>query len=125
MTYPTSTTDITIMKTDKLGRIHATPEQREAWLDAFEQSGMSGAAFAKLHGIKYTTFAHWRQKRKHGRRPDVAEPTPFFEEVQVHAGPPEPAALKITLPGGASVQMNRAEQFPMVAALLKYLEHSC
>ena len=48
MTYPTSTTEVTIMKTDKLGRIQTTPEQREAWLDAFEHSGISGAEFARV-----------------------------------------------------------------------------
>ena len=52
MTTPTITTDLTILKTDTLGRIQTSSEQREALLDAFEHSGMSGVAFAKLHGIR-------------------------------------------------------------------------
>ena len=53
-----TTNDLTILKTDTLGRReHTNPEHREAWLDAFEQTSMSGAAFARLHGIRYTTFA--------------------------------------------------------------------
>ena len=124
MTYPISTTELTIMKTDKLGRIQTTPEQREAWLDAYEHSGMSGAAFAKLHGIKYTTFANWRQqRRREHNRPDEA--APFFEEVEVRMPGSDSAGLKVSLPGGACVVVDRADQFPMVAALLKYLEHSC
>jgi hypothetical protein len=124
MTTTTSTNELTIMKTDKRGRVLTPPEQREAWLDAFEQSGMSGAAFAKLHGIRYTTFANWRTRRKQQSRNNETA-APFFEEIDVqfpHAGS---GGLKVALPGGASVDINRAEQFPMVAALLKYLEHSC
>ena len=46
MTDTTPTTELIILKTDKLGRIQTTARDRETWLDAFEQSGMSGAAFA-------------------------------------------------------------------------------
>ena len=112
------------MKTDRLGRIQTTPEQREAWLDAFEHSGMTGAAFAKLHGIKYTTFSYWRQKRDRERNGRDKE-APFFEEVEVRMPGSDSAGLKVSLPGGACVVVDRADQFPMVAALLKYLEHSC
>lgn len=124
MTYPTSTTEVTIMKTDKLGRIQTTPQQREAWLDAYEHSGMSGAAFARLHGIKYTTFTNWRQQRRREQQ-RTSEPTPFFEEVEVRISGTDSNGLKVSLPGGACVVVDRADQFPMVAALLKYLEHSC
>jgi hypothetical protein len=93
-------------------------------MDAFEQSGMSGAAFARLHGIRYQTFAYWRKCRKQERSQEHAEPRPLFEEIDVshsRAG----AGLQVSLPGGACVQVERADQFPMVAALLKYLEHAC
>jgi len=53
-----------LIKTDRLGRIQVTPQHREALLDKFEQSGVSGQQFAKQHGIKYTTFANWCQKRR-------------------------------------------------------------
>jgi hypothetical protein len=52
-----------LIKTDRLGRIHVRAEHREALLDKFEQSSMSGQQFSKLHGIKYTTFANWRQQK--------------------------------------------------------------
>ena len=52
MTIPTSTaTQLTIMKTDKLGRIQTPPEQREARLDALGRSGMTDTELARLHGI--------------------------------------------------------------------------
>ena len=53
-----------LIKTDRIGRIHVKPELREALLDKFEQCAMSGLQFAKLHGIKYPTFANWRQQRR-------------------------------------------------------------
>ena len=113
------------MKTDELGRVQTTAEQREAWLDAFEQSGMSGAAFARLHGIKYQTFAYWRQLRNKRHTVQQGEPGPFFEEIEVRREHGGQAGLRVALPGGANVVVDRADQFPMVAALLKYLERSC
>jgi hypothetical protein len=56
-----------ILKTDVLGRITIGRAQREAILDAFEVSGMSGQAFALQHGIKIQTFASWIQKRRRVR----------------------------------------------------------
>ena len=53
----TNTEETLILKTDALGRVHMPADRREAILDAFEQSGMSGQAFAKHAGLKYPTFA--------------------------------------------------------------------
>jgi len=36
-------------------------------LNEFDRRGMSGAAFAELIGIKYQTFATWRQRRERKR----------------------------------------------------------
>ena len=55
---------IHLIKTDSLGRIRVTDEHRQALLDKFQHSNMSGQAFARHHGIKYTTFADWRQKQR-------------------------------------------------------------
>jgi len=56
------------LKTDALGRIRMPREKREALLDEFERSGMSGAAFAKWAGIKYSTFQDWFQRRRRERK---------------------------------------------------------
>ncbi len=48
-----------ILKTDVLGRITVGRAQRDAILDVFEASGMTGSAFALHHGIKIQTFASW------------------------------------------------------------------
>ena len=48
-----------VLKTDTRGRVRVFPEPREALLDEFEKSGMSGAKFARLAGVHYATFANW------------------------------------------------------------------
>ena len=114
----TTTETAVILKADAKGRVLTPARDREALLDAFEQSGMSGAAFARLHGIRYSTFAHWRRVRRLGR--ETAEPAPGFHEVTIHpaAGP----ALTIQLPGGGRFRLERADQLPMAKALLQYLD---
>ena len=118
MTTTESTTELAVLKTDSRGRVRTPAEQRETLLDAFEQSAMSAAAFARLHGIRYPETeptAQLRAADRAGRR--------VFEEV--HFRPKETAGLTVTLPGGAGVKIERADQFPMVAALLQYLEQVC
>lgn len=63
---PTTESDLPeqILKSDKLGRVRVPAERREAILDEFERSGMSGAAFAAHCWINYQTFATWRQRRR-------------------------------------------------------------
>ena len=120
MTDINSTHELAVLKTDSRGRVWTPPQRREALLDAFEQSGMSGAKFARLHGIKYPTFANWRQARNRERLQET--PDALFEELHVHS---QAAGLTVSLPGGASVRLERADQFPIIAALLSYLEHAC
>lgn len=112
----------TILKADRLGRVETPPEQREALLDLFEQSGMSGAAFARLHGIRYTTFAHWKRMRRRKRR----ETTPALFQEAVLA-PPSRAGqegLQVELPMGARVVMNSPNQIPLIAALARHLKEA-
>jgi len=45
-----------ILKTDTIGRVFTPPARREQLLEEFERSGLSGAKFAALAGIKYPTF---------------------------------------------------------------------
>ena len=56
-----------LLKTDVLGRKRMSLAQREAMLDTFETSSMTGQAFALQHGIKIQTFASWIQKQRRDR----------------------------------------------------------
>ncbi|MFQ3243316.1 MAG: hypothetical protein ACI9JZ_003027, partial [Lentimonas sp.] len=49
-------------KTDVLGRVYMPKERREAILDAYECSAMSGQAFAAHVGVKSPTLATWLQR---------------------------------------------------------------
>lgn len=53
-----------VLKTDVLGRVKTGARQREAMLDEFERSGLSGTKFAAVAGVNYQTFASWVQKRR-------------------------------------------------------------
>lgn len=120
----TNTTPSTtaVLKTDSKNRVLVSTQQRDAWMSAFENSGMSGAAFARLHGIRYSTFANWRKSRvkKGGVRS-----APLFEELTLNHPADSCDGLRIDLPGGASTRITRADQIPSAVALLKYLEASC
>ena len=64
MTSTTGLEDGQIIKADVLGRALVSKQRREALLDEFEKSGMSGSSFAQWAGIKYQTFALWARKRR-------------------------------------------------------------
>jgi hypothetical protein len=48
-----------LLKSDVLGRVRTPVDRREALLDEFERSGLTGQKFAALVGVKYQTFASW------------------------------------------------------------------
>jgi hypothetical protein len=52
-----------ILKKDVAGRVRTSVRQREALIDHYERSGLSGPKFAAVAGICYQTFAGWMQKR--------------------------------------------------------------
>ena len=56
-----------VLKQDGMGRVKMPVARREHLLDEYEHSGLSGAKFAALAGIKYSTFASWAQRRRRQR----------------------------------------------------------
>ena len=57
-----------LLKVDRLGRVRVSAQRREALLDTFESCGVSALEFAAHVGVKYQTFATWRQNRNRQRR---------------------------------------------------------
>jgi hypothetical protein len=107
------------IRSDRRGRMLVSREQREALLDEFERSGLSGMAVCRMHSLTYPTFASWVQKRRQRPAPGL----PAFAEVIVEphggtASSPGPS-LRITLPGGAAIEMTGRDQLPLVAGLLR------
>jgi len=77
--------DQKLLSTDERGRVRVPPERREALLDEFERSGMSGAKFARMAGVQYPTFAVWVSKRR-VRADHVTERPVAFMEAVVEGG---------------------------------------
>ena len=94
-----------LLKVDSRGRIQISAERREALLEEFDRSGISGARFAKHYGIKYTTFAHWIRARKEV----MSEPAPKAQGVLIH------------LPNGASLTVIDTAQAELVGAVIRAL----
>jgi len=140
-------TTMTVLKRDALGRVQRTVAQREAVLDEWERSGLSGTAFARISGIHYQTLATWRQQRRRkrgevrtgtrGRMPSRSASSPQgLRLVEVAAATAETAisvlpsttvggndsgVLEVALPGGAVARMINPQQALLLAELLKAL----
>ena len=121
-----------LIKTDRIGRIHVKAEHREALLDKFERSGMSGQQFAKHHGIKYSTFANWRQQRriKLKQYPVITADTSSelensLTEVVLQrspsVSPSKSTLLQLDLGGGVSLCIKNESELSLAGKLINQL----
>ncbi|WP_309380215.1 IS66 family insertion sequence element accessory protein TnpA [Cerasicoccus frondis] len=114
-----------MLKTDALGRVKVPPKKRETILDAFEQSGMSGSAFASHIGVTYQTFATWVQKRRRQREAPIStaerkQPLELIEAV-IDTGSAD-ALLEMEVLGGIKLRLSRREDIALVVELLRALQ---
>lgn len=133
----TTTTCVQLVKQDSRGRVRYGRERREELLGEFERSGMSAAGFARLSGVRYTTFAGWVHRRKQvAKRDGVAAfeeersgPIRLLEAMVEHHGSSGGAAdrgskargsvgLRIELPGGSGLMIESPVQMQMAAELV-------
>jgi hypothetical protein len=129
----TTPTEEPILKTDVIGRIRTPLARREQVLDEFEKSGLSGQEFAKLAGIKYSTFATWvqRRRRARGAYPKVKAPIQainqvrWLEAVVGESGSGQGRPLALELPGGVKMVIEDMRQAAVAAALLRALVKPC
>jgi transposase-like protein len=56
-------------KRDRLGRKLTPASRRKALVAAWQQSGLTQAAFARREGVRYPTFASWVQPARQGDGP--------------------------------------------------------
>lgn len=123
---------VKLLKTDVMGRVRTTRKQRDAILDAFETGALSGPEFAQVHGIKYQTFATWRQKRRRlrgdcAKTKLLAKSAPLemtlAEVVIKNPIPPvqeQPGkGMRVELPGGVILFVSDAGQVAMSAELIR------
>ncbi len=131
-----------ILRTDTLGRVRVSRERREAILDDFEASSLSAAAYARQHGIGYSTFIHWVRKRRGTRRepqekerggegvlrPEEGAGTLALSLAEVELESDESAperslsggseGLRVELPGGVRLVVGDVRQAEVAAALI-------
>lgn len=120
-----------ILKTDSLARVRTPPQRKRELLEEFERSGLSGAKFAQLVGIKYSTFAAWAAKGKRTRPADAApapvvDPTAkvrWLEAVVDRAqnGAREKSVLTVQFGCGAHADIADARQAELAAAVLRVM----
>ena len=133
MTSMTESLPGPLLKTDLLGRIKTPAARREQILNEFEQSGTSGVKFAELVGVKYQTFATWVQQRKRRSATSTKGKTSRAPTAKVRwleavvggassHGDKEAQTLPVQLPGGARLELTRAAQVPLAAALIRELQ---
>ena len=119
-----------LLKMDTRGRVRTSKERRQAILAEFDHSGVSGAQFAQLTGLRYSTFAGWvsrQRKAKAGSK--VATPTVAPARraprrwVEATLDPPAPSpGLRVQLPGGVQLELTSPAQVPLVVALVQGLQ---
>ena len=113
-----------VLKQDVRGRVITPVARRLALVAEFERSGLSGAQFAKLAGVKYATFMNWVSQKR--GKPTSGKPKgrkPLFVEAIVSRKPiPEPAPVIVEFNGGARLCLRDARQIPLAAQLLNALQ---
>ena len=130
--------EATVCKRDAVGRVRVPKARREALLDEFERSSLSGALFARAAGLHYQTFMWWLQQRRHARgeytrKPQMRSAALRLVEAVVAAPSGSPAEgpsaksvrLEVLLPGGAKMMVTEAAQVPLAAQLLRALVCPC
>jgi transposase-like protein len=122
MTDTTTTAEILVQ--DTLGRVRTPREKREQTLDEYERSGMSGAAFAALVGVKYSTLSSWIQQRRKGRASAslaASSTVHWVEAVAERAAVPAATtgALRVQIGAVVWLEVNSAEQASWAGQMLR------
>jgi hypothetical protein len=120
--------DENLLQVDERGHVRVSKERREGLLAEFERSGMSGAKFARLAGIKYPTFMYWLKQRRErcGSQSEVGLSEPggvSFVEALIDGScrGPSTEGLMIELAGGARLRVESPIQLRLAAELLRML----
>jgi transposase-like protein len=95
-------------------RRRISAKQRAKLLAAFKRGGISGKAFARKHGIGYSTLHAWRRERRNGRS------SPGFVQVELSESK-VPTEVVIELGIAARLRLHSVDQLELVASLIQRL----
>lgn len=119
-----------ILRSDTLSRVRTPAAKREQILAEFERSGLSGARFARLHGINYQTLMAWTRKRRVSTSPGVpaagsnVDPVGHFaaqlglREVRIGSD----SGLDIELGSGVRLHIDTLAQADLASRLIRSLQ---
>ena len=110
-----------LLRLDARGRVRTGRERREELLVEFDRSGVSGARFARMAGIKYQTFAGWLHQRRMRSAGGKRSKQVTWVEAAVKPAGAEGASLRVQLPGGAWMDLASSAQMHGAALLLREL----
>lgn len=113
-----------------MARVRTPLQRKRELLEEFERSGLSGAKFAALAGVKYSTFAAWVSRQKRVGPARATAPAveggakvrwleAMVDRAHLCVGPR--LALTIEFNGGAKVEIADGQQVGLAAALLRAL----
>lgn len=118
-----------LLRQDTAGRVRTSKERRVLLMAQFDRSGLSGARFARMAGIKYQTFANWLHVRRRQAQGGSKKPQRRKAVTWIEAVPHAAASLRVELRGGAWLEVSSAAQARTAAMLLRALaeggESSC
>jgi len=117
-----------VLKTDKIGRLRYTSEQKKTMIEAYRASGLSAPRFAAHHGVNYQTLVSWIKKDRQSLSTSTApglSPSNLFSlipaVIEGNGNLNANGAMEIFLPGGARLSITSAHHVALAASLIREL----
>ena len=110
----------------RASRRHRTPKERAEILREHQRSGLSLLAFARKHGLCYTSLLGWRHRQRNQASPGVPadnEADPRFVPVKLE-GEVLGGDYVLSWAGGRSLKIPRQFETDSLRRLLSVLEGS-
>jgi transposase-like protein len=115
----------TIIKCDRQGRLRYSAEHKQALIEAYESSGLSGPKFAELHGVNYQTLVYWLKKRRPAGSSSQALVAFVPAELEhEQSGRSSTQPVEVLLPDGMRLAIHSAGQVELAALLIRQLQSS-
>lgn len=90
-------------------------------MQAFEQSGQTQRSFREVHGMGRSTFQYWLRRYRQSRQEPYSAQSDFISlAVKPVAEPLSEAAVVITFPNGARVELHTPTEVSFIRQLIGY-----
>ncbi len=119
-----------VLKTDKIGRLRYTSEQKKTMIEAYRASGLSAPRFAAHHGVNYQTLVSWIKKDRQSSTSTAPgfSPSEFISlipaVIEGSGNSDASGAMEIILPGGTRLSITAAHHVALAVSLIRELNIS-